>query len=58
MIKIGMTKFDVGKKISADFTALRAKIYAYRMIDTKLEYKHSKGTKMCAVTKHLTLLTL
>ena len=40
-----------GEKTTAEFLALRAKIYAYRKIGKILEDNRCKGTKECAVTK-------
>ena len=37
-----------------EFVTLRAKIYAYRKIDKKVEKKHCKGTKKCVVGEGLT----
>ena len=37
-----------------DFVALRAKMYAYRKIDKKVEEKRCKGTKKCVVSENLT----
>ena len=37
-----------------EFVALRAKIYAYRKIDKKVEEKRWKGTKKCVIAEGLT----
>ena len=37
-----------------EFVALRAKIYAYRKIDKKVEEKRWKGTKNCVIAEGLT----
>ena len=38
-----------------EFVALRAKMYAYRKIDKKVEEKRCKGTKKCVVGEGLTV---
>ena len=47
-------KDKLGGKIMIEFVALRAKMYAYRKIDRKVEEKRCKSTKNCVVTEGLT----
>ena len=47
-------KDDLGGKLMIEFVALRAKMYAYKKLDKKLEDKCSKGTKKHIVAKRLT----
>ena len=49
---IGLMKDELGGKIMTEFTALRAKMYAYRKLDG-VEDKKCKGIKKCAVKKML-----
>ena len=51
---IGLPKDELGGKIMTEFVALRAKMYAYRMLDEKPEDKKCKGTKKCVVAETLT----
>ena len=51
---IGIMKDDLGGKLMIEFVALRAKMYAYKKLDKKLEDKCSKGTKKHIVAKRLT----
>ena len=51
---IDMMKDELGGKIMTEFVALRAKMYAYRKIDKKVEEKRYKGTKKCVVAEGLT----
>ena len=44
---IGLVKDELGGKTMTEFVALRAKMYAYRKIDKKVEEKRCKGTKVC-----------
>ena len=44
---IGLVKDELGGKTMTEFVALRAKMYAYRKIDKKVEEKRGKGTKVC-----------
>ena len=46
-------KDELAGKIKADFIALGAKMYAYRMKD-KVEVKRCKDTKNCVVAESLT----
>ena len=49
-----MVEDELGGKIMTEFVALRAKMYAYRKTDKKLEDKRCKGTKKCVVAERLT----
>ena len=51
---IGLMKGELGGKITTEFAALRAKIYAYRKIDKEMEEKRCKGTEKCVVSEGLT----
>ena len=52
---IGKMKDELGGKIMTEFIALRAKLYAYKMVDEKSpEEKKCKGVKKCVVQKTLT----
>ena len=51
---IGIMKDDLGGKLMIEFVALRAKMYAYKKLDKKLEDKCSKDTKKHIVAKRLT----
>ena len=48
----GMFKDELGGKITTEFCALRAKIYAYLMEDCG-EHKKAKGAKKCIVKREL-----
>ena len=45
---IGLFKNELGGKITMEFVGLRAKIYAYLMVDDS-EHKKVKGTKKCVI---------
>ena len=47
-----MFKDELGGKIMKEFSALRAKTYAYLMNDDK-ESKKAKGTKKCIINHRL-----
>ena len=47
-----MFKHEIGGKIMAEFCALRAKTYAYKL-DDDTEIKKVKGTKKCIVKREL-----
>ena len=49
---IGMFKDELGGKIMTEFCALRAKTYAYKLVDNT-ETKKAKGTKKCIVKREL-----
>ena len=52
---IRLMKDELGVKIMTEFVALRAKMYAYRMLnEDKPEDKKCKGTKKCVVANSLT----
>ena len=51
---IGLMKDELGGHFMIAFVALRAKMYAYRKIDKKVEEKCCKGTKKCVVAEGLT----
>ena len=51
--KIGLMKNELGSKIMTEFVALRAKMYAYKMLYKK-EEKKCKGIKKCMLKKTLT----
>ena len=51
---IGLMKEELGGKIMTVFVALRAKMYAYREIDKKVEEKRCKGTKKYVVSEGIT----
>ena len=45
---IGLTKYELGGKIMAEFAGLRAKFYSY-LADDRSEDKKAKGTKECLI---------
>ena len=47
-----MFKDELGGKIMTEFCALRAKTYAYKLVDDT-EMKKAKGTKKCIVKREL-----
>ena len=49
---IGFFKDELGKKVMKEFVGLRAKIYAYLMVDGS-EHKKAKGTKNCVIKRRL-----
>ena len=49
---IGLFKDEVGGKIMTEFSALRAKTYAFKL-DDDTEHKKAKGTKKCAIKREL-----
>ena len=49
---IGFFKDELGGKIMKEFVGLRAKIYAYLMVDGS-EHKKAKGTKNCVIKRRL-----
>ena len=53
---IGLMKDELGGKITTELVALRAKMYAYRKIDTEVEEKRCKGTKKCRISESLTFV--
>ena len=51
---LGFFKDELDGKIMIEFTALRAKVYAYLMEDGS-EHKKAKGMKKCIIKKEITL---
>ena len=51
---IGLFKDELGGKSIAEFCALRAKAYAYKL-DDDTEHKKAKGTKKCIVKREIIL---
>ena len=49
---IGLFKDELGGKITIEFVGLRAKKYAYLMVDDS-EHKKAKGTKKCVIKRRL-----
>ena len=50
---IGMFKDELGGKIMTEFSALRAKAYAYITEDDSV-HKRAKGTKKCIIKREIT----
>ena len=53
---MGVMKGELGGKIMTKFIALRAKTYAYRIVDNDSEVKKAKGTKKCVTKNSLNLM--
>ena len=51
---VGMFKDEVGGKIIEEFVGLRAKLYSYKMFESKKEAKKCKGVKQKVVEKTIT----
>ena len=51
---VGLFKDELRGKIMKEFVGLRAKTYAYLMVD-EFEHKKAKGTKKCAIKRRLML---
>ena len=51
---VGMFKDEVGGKIIEEFVGLRAKLYSYKMFESKKEKKKCKGVKQEVVEKTIT----
>ena len=49
---IGLFKYELGGKIMIEVTGLRAKTYAYLMVDNS-EHKKAKGTNKCVIKRGL-----
>ena len=47
---IGLFKDELGGEVMIEFVGLRAKTYAYLMVDDS-QYKKAKGTKTCVMKK-------
>ena len=52
---LGMMRNELGVKIVTNFVTLRAKMYAYRKMDKKLNHKCCKSTKKFVVGERYTL---
>ena len=50
--KIGLMRYELGRKIMAEFVTLRPKTYSYLTDDCK-ENKKAKGTKKCVIKRRL-----
>ena len=55
---VGMFKDEAGGKIIEEFVGLRAKLYSYKMFDSKKEAKKCKGVRQSVVEKTITLSSL
>ena len=51
---VGMFKDEAGGKIIEEFVGLRAKLYSYKMFESKTEKKRCKGVKQGVVEKTIT----
>ena len=48
---INMMKNELGVKVMKEIVEVRAKMYAYRKLNKKLEDEHCNGTKKCVVAE-------
>ena len=46
-----MMKNELGVKVMKEIVEVRAKMYAYRKLNKKLEDEHCNGTKKCVVAE-------
>ena len=51
---VGMFKDEAGGKIIEEFVGLRAKLYSYKMFESKKEEKKCKGVKKSVINKTIT----
>ena len=51
---IGMMKSETGSKQIEEFVGLRAKLYAYKMVEDEKEEKKCKGVKKTTIKKEIT----